>query len=389
MRNMKFEKIYILLLLILTVLINIKSLNLPYYWDDFNYVIPAVDYVYNNYPTIFLWEYGLGHPPFFFIFSGLIFKLLGDSQIIGHSIILLSSFLAVLFTYLLGKELFSRKVGIISSLLLLFTPIFVSYSTLFYLEMPLTALVIMSIYFAVRNKPWSSVIFGSLAVLTREIGIVAVLGIFLAKFIKHKKIKTLIYGIPILTFLLLITLNKIHYGYFIFPASASLINISPVKNLIIIIAILKSLFFDQYRWILTSLIVLSLVSKGLFKKSKKQIIFASILSLILLMIIFSLTFLNLDTYFSNINTYLLLLKKFSVIIVVMFFLLILHLRDLFNIYIKRDIYELYLPALFIIGAHFLIIPFPPRYILPAYPLIFILFGFSVSKFFKKYSYLFT
>ena len=142
MRNMKFEKIYILLLLILTVLINIKSLNLPYYWDDFNYVIPAVDYVYNNYPTIFLWEYGLGHPPFFFIFSGLIFKLLGNSQVIGHSIILLFSFLTVVFTYLLGKELFSRKTGIIASLLLLFTPIFVSYSTLFYLEMPLTALII-------------------------------------------------------------------------------------------------------------------------------------------------------------------------------------------------------------------------------------------------------
>src|SRR3989344_6865327 len=224
MRNMKFEKLYFLLMFLLLLIINFDNLNLPYYWDDFNYVISAVDYVYNNYPTIFLWEYGLGHPPFFFIFSGLIFKLLGDSQIIGHSIILLSSFLAVLFTYLLGKELFSRKVGIISSLLLLFTPIFVSYSTLFYLEMPLTALIIMAVYFAVKNKPYLSVIFGSLAILTKEIGIVVVLGIFIVKLIKEKKIKTLIYGIPILTFLLLITLNKIHYGYFIFPASASLIN---------------------------------------------------------------------------------------------------------------------------------------------------------------------
>jgi hypothetical protein len=183
---MRSEKIYIFVLFLLTILLNIGNLNLPYYWDDFNYVIPAVDYVYGNYPTIFLWEYGLGHPPFFFIFSGLIFKFLGDSQIIGHSIILLFSFLTVLFTYLLGKELFSRKVGIIASLLLLFTPIFVSYSTLFYLEMPLTALTIMAIYFAVKNKPYPSVIFGSFAVLTKEIGILAALGIFIAKLIKEK-----------------------------------------------------------------------------------------------------------------------------------------------------------------------------------------------------------
>ena len=255
--------------------------------------------------------------------------------------------------------------------------------------MPLTALVIMSIYFAVKNKPWLSVIFGSLAVLTKEIGIVAVLGIFLSKLIKHKKIKTLIYGVPILTFLLLIILNKIHYGYFLFPASSDLINIIPVRNLVITMTILKSLFFDQFRWILISLIVLSLISKNLFKKQKKQIIIASVSSLLLLIIIFSLSFLNLDNYFPNINNYLSLLQKISVFIALIFFLFILNIKEFFNIYIKKDLYELYPPMLFIIGAHFLIIPFPPRYILPAYPLIFIFFGFAVKKFFKKYAYLFT
>ncbi len=386
---MNLEKIYLFLLFVIVLMINLNSLNLPYYWDDFNYVIPAINHVYNDNPTIFLWEQGLGHPPFLFILGGLTFKLFGDSPMVAHSIILIFSFLAVLFTYLLGKELFSRKTGIIASLLLSFTPIFVSYSSLVYLEMPLTALVIMSVYFAVKNKPWPSIIFGSLAVLTKEIGILAVLGIFLAKFIKHRKAKTLIYGTPILVFLLLITLNKIHYGDFIFPASSSLINIFPIKNLVIIMAILKSLFFDQFRWVLSSLIIISLVSKDLFKKPKKQIIFASILSLILLLMIFSLSFLNLENYFQNINTYLSLLKKFSVIIITMFFLLILNLKEFFNTYIRRELYELYFPALLIIGTHFLIIPFPPRYILPAYPLVFILFGFSVNKFFKRYAYLFT
>src|SRR3989338_8337622 len=75
---MNFEKIYVILLFLLVILINLNSINLPYYWDDFNYVAPAIEYVFNKGPTIFLWEQGLGHPPFLFILGGLAFKLFGD-----------------------------------------------------------------------------------------------------------------------------------------------------------------------------------------------------------------------------------------------------------------------------------------------------------------------
>ena len=385
---MKLENIYIGLLLVLTVLLNINNLDLPYYWDDFNYVIPAVDYVYRNVPTIFLWEYGVGHPPFFFNLAGLIFKLFGDSVLLGHLIILIFSFLAVLFTYLTGKELFSRKVGIIASLLLLFTPIFVSYSSLFYLEMPLTALIIMSIYFAIKKKPYLSILCGSLVVLTKEIAIVAVIALFLVKLFKEKK-KALIYVTPILIFLLLLIANKIHYGHFLFPISTSLINIDPIRNAVIILAILKSIFFDQFRWILTSVIILSLISKKSFKKDKKQIILALASSLILIGLIFSLRFLKLNIYFPNINNYLSLVEKISIFIAMLFFLLILHSKEFFKLYIKKDLYELYLPLLFLIGAHFIIIPYPQRYGLPAYPLLFLIFAFAISNLFKKYSYLFV
>ncbi len=267
--NIKFEKIYILVLFLIVFLLNFNNLDLPYYWDDFNYVIPSIDHVYKNAPTIFLWEYGLGHPPFFFNLVGVIFKLSGDVLIVSHSIILIFSFLAVLFTYSLGKELFSRKVGIIASLLLIFTPIFVSYSSLFYLEMPLAALIIISVYFAVKNKPYLSVLFGSLAVLTKETAIVAVFGILLAKLIKKER-KSLVYITPIIVFLLLIILNKMHYDHFLFPISTSLININPIKNVLVSITILKSIFFDQYRWILTSTLILCLISKNSFKKSDNK-----------------------------------------------------------------------------------------------------------------------
>ena len=277
----------------------------------------------------------------------------------------------------------------IASLLLLFTPIFVSYSTLFYLEMPLTALTIMAIYFAVKNKPYLSVIFGSLAILTKEIGIVVVLGIFIVKLIKEKNKKSLIYSLPIIIFLLLIIANKIHYGHFLFPISTSLINIDPLRNAVIILAIIKSIFFDQYRWILTVALILSSIHKKSFKKDKKQIITNVILSLLFLTAIFSLKFLNLNIYFSKINNYLSLLEKISIPLTIAFFLFLINIKEFFTLYNRKNLYEVYLPLLFIIGAHFLIIPFPPRYGLLAYPLLFLIFGFAINKLFKKYSYFFV
>ncbi len=113
------------------------------------------------------------------------------------------------------------------------------------------------------------------------------------------------------------------------------------------------------------------------------------LSLILLISIFSLKFLNLSVHFPNINDYLSLLEKFSILIVILFFLLLIHLKEFFNFYLKKDLYEIYLPLIFMIGMHFIIIPFPPRYGLPAYPLLFIVFAFALNKLFRKYSYLFV
>jgi len=115
MKKINLDILYSILLFLLIILLKYPVLNLPYYWDDMNYVISTVDYIYNNSFTPFLWEYSLGHPPFFFLFVGGLFKVFGNSTLIAHLSIILFSFLTLLFTYLIGKKLFNRKVGIISS----------------------------------------------------------------------------------------------------------------------------------------------------------------------------------------------------------------------------------------------------------------------------------
>ena len=385
----KNELVFAFILLLLIVILKYPVLNLPYSWDAMNYVIPAAQHVYENGFNIFLWEYGNGHPPFYFLLLGFLFKIFGNTPFVANSTILVFSFLAVYFTYLIGKNLFNRKVGIIAAILMFFYPTFFSYSGLSYLEIPLVALTVMSIYFFIKNNDWLYVLFSCLLVLTKETGIFVIVALLIYEVIKDKKInikKNLIHAIPLILFSLWLLSNKLHYGSFLYPINATLFsfNITILFNIFIV---LKSLFFDNYKWILTSFIILS-CSSSIFK-NKRKIIYAIIPYLLLFFLLFNSPYLfnGLDKHFPNIINYLTILKNFSWLFSILFFILILSFKQLINYFNIQKAYPLYYSFLFMFILYVIFSQFPVRYGLPSYPLIFIIFSLSLVRIFKKYSYL--
>ena len=377
-------------LFLLVLITKIPSFSLPYYWDDFNYVIPAVDHVFKSEVTPFLWEYGLGHPPFFYLLGGLIFRIFGDSLIVSHLIIVIFSFLSIYFTYLIGKQLFNKRTAIIASLLLLFTPMFFSFSGLFNLEMPLTAFIIISLYFLIINKYLLYTLFASLAVLTKETAIGVVLTILFIKILKEKtKLKiALIYSVPILFFLLWIMLTKIHYGLFFNPIGTSIITINPIKNFFNLLIILKLIFFDNFRWIITSLFFIQFIS---FKKIKN---FNKIKLSLLIALISFFIFLNIPNVFSkysnlfpNIESYLSLVKNFSILFSLIIFIAVISIKDITKFIMDKELWELFILIIAFIGMHTLVTPVTPRYLLPIFPIIMLILAYSISNLFKNKSYL--
>lgn len=385
-----FNIILPIFLFLLVLITKIPSFNLPYYWDDFNYVIPAVNHIFISQITPFLWEYGLGHPPLFYIFGGIIFKIFGDSLIVSHLIMIIFSFLSIYFTYLIGKRLFSKRVGIIAALMLLFTPMFFSFSGLFNLEMPLTALIIMALYFAIINKNFLYVLFGSLAILTKETAIGAVVAIFFVKILKEKnKLKTFyIYSIPILIFFIWMISNKIHYGYYLFPISTSIIIIQPIRNLFNLLFMLKLLFFDDFRWILTSILFIQFVYLNKLKNLRKILI-----PIIIAMLSFFLFYytpnilINYKIYFPNIEIYLDLVRRFSILFSLIVFSILIGLREIKNFILTKNLLEIFILTILFILIHSFIIPVTPRYLLPIFPLIILIFANSTSNLFKNKSYI--
>lgn len=393
MKKTNLDIFYPIFLFLLLIILKYPVLNLPYYWDDLNYMIPTIEHIYNNSFTPFLWDYNLGHPPFFFWFVAVLFKIFGTSNLVAHSAVVLFSFLTLYFTYLIGKELFNRKVGIISSLTLLFTPIFFSYSGLLFLAIPLTAFATMTIYFAIKSKPFLYFIFGSLAILTKLPAILVIGGVTLSKLMKEKKInKTVIVSLlPFITFLLLAISNKFYYGEFLNPiSSTSLVEFNLVKTLLNLLIILKTLLFDQYRWILTSFFIISFVKFKELKNIKKDFfIFSLILGILFFFLLYNLNIFtgSLMPYFPNIKTYFSTVKSFSLLFSILFLLILFSYKNLINHFKKKNFLELHITFLLTVLFYTFLIPFSPRYIVPLLPILFLFYSFSLTKLSGKYSYL--
>ena len=318
--------------------------------------------------------------------------MFGNSTLIAHLSIILFSFLTLLFTYLIGKKLFNRKVGIISSLLLLFTPIFFSYSGLFLLDTPLTALTTITLYFAIKSKPFIYFLFSSLTILTKIPGVIVVFGVTISKLIKEKIINknVILYILPILTFIFLLISNKLYYDKFLYPIGTSMLNFNIIKNFFNLLIILKSIFFDQYRWILTSIFILSFVDFKIIKMKRKYLfLFYLPLTLLFFLLLYNLNIFTklLIPYFPNIGYYFNTVKSFSILFSFLFLLFLFSYHNFINYFKEKKYLELTSTFLLIVLFYIFIIPFSPRYALPLYPIMFLFFSHSLLKLFKKYSYI--
>jgi len=386
----KYDLIYLGILLFLLILFKYSVLDLPYYWDGLNYIAPTIDKIYHGEVNWDLLDSNRGHPLFLPFFIAFLFKIFGASQVIANSAILFFSLLVLYFTYLIGKELFNRPVGILASLLLMFTPIFFSYSAMLFLDMPLTALMVMSIYFSIKSKPILYIIFSSLAILTKELGVLVVFGVFLSKLIKKDK-NLILYSFPLLIFFLSLLVNKLIYNQLFYPLNVSVIHIMPIRNLLNFLIILKTIFFDQYRWLLTSLFLISFLDIKKLKviKNLKKFIFYSIIFLIIFIFLYNLDlftkfFLN---YYPNISIYFNIVKSFSLLFSLLFIIIILTYKEIIKFIIGLRYHELGITLLIIISFLTFIIPTATRYLLPSLPIVFLLYSFSINKLFKNYKYL--
>lgn len=132
------------------------------------------------------------HPLLLQSLLSVAFALFGIHDTVARTVPVIFGTLSIFVTYLLAKELFDRKVGLASSLVLALLPFHIVFSRQVLLDVPLSFFVILVLYFMTKYKIterniysyWTGVSCG-LCLISKEIGII-MLPIYVAySFITH------------------------------------------------------------------------------------------------------------------------------------------------------------------------------------------------------------
>jgi len=192
---MKRQEILIGLGLLLLV-VGAKAPTLPtlYHWDEMGAYVHPARYLMNH----SLWEVlpkrenagaFFGHPPLLYVTVALAYRVLGESPVVSHSVILVFAFLGVYYTYRLGRYLAGDGAGILAAIFLFTTPLYFAQAGLVMGEMSITALGVMAVYYAVRGRYLAYALCGTLAVLFKEtaLAIVAGAGLYVLLAQRHER----------------------------------------------------------------------------------------------------------------------------------------------------------------------------------------------------------
>ncbi|MEM5797913.1 MAG: glycosyltransferase family 39 protein [Candidatus Aenigmatarchaeota archaeon] len=124
----------------------------------------------------------------FFWFAGQ------DVILIGHIIALLFSIGCIFMVFLIGKEIFNKRVGLLAAVILSITPIFFSLSLSLLTDIPSTFFALVAIWFFIKKQPIFSGLAAGLAFLTRfpqGLVFLAIICLLFLDFLKRKKIKSI------------------------------------------------------------------------------------------------------------------------------------------------------------------------------------------------------
>jgi 4-amino-4-deoxy-L-arabinose transferase-like glycosyltransferase len=278
-RKHLFKILSILCLLIFSAF-KYQDLFLPYFWDEMaaysNAVLYMMDHNISLLPSSVPPEISFGHPLLLPFLLSVVNELFGYSIPLMHACILLISLLLAFGTFLLAHYISKNNtIAFISMVILLFQPVFFAQSTLVLLEVFLTLNFVYALLYYLKGKYLLASIFASMAVLTKETGLViAVLFLVYPVFDyvlnKNKEkigIKIAISLLPIGVFAAFLLAQKSAYGWYLNPynLNATKLTINSILQKTWDYSIEFS-FVNQGRFILT---ILTLVSTVIFFKKIK------------------------------------------------------------------------------------------------------------------------
>jgi 4-amino-4-deoxy-L-arabinose transferase-like glycosyltransferase len=298
MKIKRDKLVFFLLLAVVYFSVKSQFLTLPLHNDEFNHMEGVINIIENNFsPFVEWWSY---HPPLVYELVAYFVSFFAQKKsiLITRLIIAVFGFLSLIFTYLLGREVFNERTGKFAAIFLFFLPIFQGQSSLFHLAVPLTFFSLATFYYYLKKKWLLYFTFASLLVLTKEIGVLIVFSITFYDFVLNAKPdlfqafkKMIVLNLPQLLFIGWMFLNKKYLGWYLWPYNVSFfVGNNPYPNTTGFVEVLRASLLEKGTFVLTVGIAIGLMASFFNKNIRKIIIRKEALFVLVVVGLFSLLF---------------------------------------------------------------------------------------------------
>ena len=251
----------------------LPTLGVPYYWDEMAWASQARwlsgENLLRALPGLRAPDAFWGHPPGLHLTLAFFAKIFGFSIILSHLIVVCFAFIGVWFTFLVGCLLYDTKTWFFAAFFLFLSPMYFAQSGMFLADLPVTALGVATIYFALRGPYWAYLLVATYMVFVKETAIALLVAWLLYLFgrTRPKTKEDLLFvakdTVPLLLIGLFFIWQKITTGHFFFIYAPTfdikLFELTPHLVSKQIAEITGWIFIDQHRYLFSALIALNLI----------------------------------------------------------------------------------------------------------------------------------
>ncbi len=219
-----YHVIFLCILLVATILrLKYYNVNLGLWWDEGEYLLKAKNWAFGT-PITAYWE---ARPMTLTLIWALLLKLGASEAVLRFLTELLPSIGSIIFMYLLGKEMYNEKVGLISAACMSVFWLHLFFTTRLLMDLPGLFFALASCYFFWkgfikkhhRKYIWLTAIFTILTILTKYndgiILLIFLIVLFMAErfaFLKNKQIWIVIGVITLVIIIPYMIFNYVSFG---------------------------------------------------------------------------------------------------------------------------------------------------------------------------------
>ena len=305
------------IILIIFIILKIKDLFLPLFWDEAWVYGPSLIEISKGIPSLIPSieniELQRGHPLLFHFLGGIWLKIFGISYFSLHNYALFISIVLLISLYFITYRITQNKItGLFAVMILIMQPIFFIQSSLVLPEIMLALFALWTLYVYIIECKIGYFITSSLLLYTKESGIVLLILLILLEVYKlifiytNKKKSFNSIGIilsPLLVIAIHFIIQKIKFGWYFFPEHIGYVETDYEIVKAKIKSIYNFIFEEQGRIVFSYLLPISILIG--FNNSK---LWKRVLIVLILFTVVKLTFnrWSIDKYINEIISILLI-----------------------------------------------------------------------------------